>query len=119
MRLNNQSCIFGIMALTVVATLVVVGGVGISFAQSSSHCEGYARDYADRNSSYSSGGGAVGGAVRGGAGGAIIGGIAGGSSGARKGAAIGAGVGMIAGGARRSNDWNYYYNQAYNDCMRR
>jgi hypothetical protein len=26
---------------------------------------------------------------------------------------------MIAGGARRSNDWNHYYNQAYNDCMGR
>jgi len=119
MRLSNQSWIFWIMAVTVAATLLFVGGVGSSFAQSLEHCEGYARDYADHNSAHSSGGGAVGGGLRGGAGGAIIGGIAGGSKGARTGAAIGAGVGMIAGGARRSNDWNYYYNQAYNDCMRR
>ncbi len=88
----------------------------LSFAQKQSYCQGYARDYADRNSHYSSRGGALGGAARGAAGGAIFGGIAGNAG---KGAAIGAGIGAVAGGARKAKSWQYYYDQAYSDCMRR
>lgn len=104
----------------VVAVLVSVGMLpalsGVGFAKSESYCQGYARDYADRNSYAASRGGALGGAARGAAGGAIFGGIAG-NAGA--GAAIGAGIGAVAGGARRANSWQYYYDQAFNDCMRR
>ncbi len=100
----------------IVSVSMLPGIAGEGYAQSASYCREYARDYADRNSYYGSRGGALGGAARGAAGGAIFGGIAGNAG---KGAAIGAGVGAIAGGARRANSRQYYYDQAFDDCMRR
>jgi hypothetical protein len=104
------------LGVTVLLLLVSFGGPDTGFAQSSKYCDGYARDYADRNSYSASRGGALGGAARGAAGGALFGAIAGNAG---TGAAIGAGVGAIAGGARRANNWSYYYDRAYNDCIRR
>ena len=105
---------FVVTAFVSVGMLPAISGVG--YAQSQSYCQGYARDYADRNSYAASRGGALGGAARGAAGGAIFGAIAGNAG---TGAAIGAGIGAVAGGARRANSWQYYYDQAFNDCMRR
>lgn len=102
-------------SMTILLFLVLFGWHHLSFAQSSAYCDGYARDFANRNSYYGSGGGALGGAARGAAGGALFGAIAGNAG---TGAAIGAGVGAIAGGARRANNWSYYYDRAYSDCMR-
>ena len=114
-RMSGFKVLFFVVTVFVsVGMLPAISGVG--FAQSQSYCQGYARDYADRNSSAASRGGALGGAARGAAGGAIFGGIAGNAG---KGAAIGAGIGAVAGGARRANNWQYYYNQAFNDCMNR
>ena len=84
-------------------------------AQSSGVCDGYARDYAARNTR----GTVARGAGRGAIGGALIGGIVGRGKGAGRGALIGGGVGAVAGSARRSSDYNALYNRAYNDCMRR
>ena len=84
-------------------------------AQSSRVCDGYARDYAARNTR----GTVARGAGRGAIGGALIGGIIGSGKGAGRGALIGGGVGGVAGSARKSADYNTLYNRAYNDCMRR
>ena len=103
----------------VLSGLIVVGlyviGTSPAFAFSSSYCDRYARDFADRASWNSSRGGALGGATRGAAGGALFGAI-GGNAG--RGAAIGAGVGAIVGGARRRNNWADNYDRAYRDCRR-
>jgi hypothetical protein len=45
----------------------------------------------------------------------LLGGIFGGDAG--RGAAIGAGLGAIGGGARRNDEYQYLYNQAYGACM--
>ncbi len=85
-------------------------------AQSATHCDGYARDYATRNSRGPIAGGAVSGAI----GGSLLGGIIrGGRRGVGAGALIGGGIGALLGGAQRSRDYNSLYLQAYNSCMRR
>jgi hypothetical protein len=86
----------------------------LASAQNASYCDGYARDYAQRNSR----GHVAGGAARGAIGGALIGGIVRGGKGAGRGALIGGGVGAVAGGVRKSDDYNYLYRQAYDRCMR-
>lgn len=106
-------------SMVIVFIFVFFAGSETSFARSRTYCDGYARDFANRNSHYDSGGGALGGAARGAAGGALFGAITGGRKGARRGAAFGAGVGAIAGGTRRAASWQHYYDRAYNDCMRR
>ena len=101
------------VALVTVGVLLAVSDK--SGAQPSpSSCDFYARDSANRNSHYSSGGGAMGGAARGAAKGALFGAITGNAG---RGAAVGAGIGAIAGGARKANNWQYYYDQAYRSCM--
>lgn len=84
-------------------------------AQNSTHCDGYARDYAQRNST----GHVARGTTRGVIGGGLIGGIAGGGKGFGIGALIGGGTGAIVGSNRKSRDYNALYHQAYNACMRR
>ena len=104
------------VALMTVGVLLAVSATSVAQSRPSPYyCEAYARDSAQRHSYYSTGGGALGGAARGAAGGALIGAI---SGNAGRGAAVGAGVGAIAGGARRANSRQYYYDQAYRDCMR-
>ncbi len=99
---------------------VVILGAGYALspdpvaAQNSSFCDGYARDYAQRNSR----GHVAGGAARGAIGGGLIGAIAGGSSGAGVGALIGGGVGTVVGSNRKSRDYNSLYHSAFNRCMR-
>ena len=83
-------------------------------AQNSSVCDGYARDYAQRNSR----GRVAGGAARGAIGGGLIGAIAGGSSGAGVGALIGGGLGTVVGSGRKSRDFDSLYHSAFNRCMR-
>jgi len=85
-----------------------------AFAQNSSVCDGYARDYAQRNSR----GHVAGGAARGAIGGGLIGAIAGGSSGAGVGALIGGGLGTVLGSNRKSRDFDSLYHSAFNRCMR-
>jgi hypothetical protein len=87
----------------------------LSLAQNAAYCDGYARDFAQRNSR----GHVARGATRGAIGGALIGGIVRGGKGAGRGALIGGGVGAVAGGGRKSNDYNALYQRAYSDCMRR
>jgi hypothetical protein len=99
--------------------VAVVGGLvatTVGAAAQNAYCDGYARDYADRNTH--AGGRVVGGAVTGAVGGAIIGGIIGGGRGAGTGAAIGAGVGAVGGAASSGPDWRANYNYAYNNCIR-
>ncbi|MGH6932484.1 MAG: glycine zipper family protein [Dongiaceae bacterium] len=115
MRLRNSGIVAGVSFIGVLFLGLLVIEPHSSFAYSRSYCEGYARDYADQASWRGSGRGALGGAARGAAGGAIFGAIAGNAG---RGAAIGAGVGAIAGGARRANNWSYYYSRAYDDCVR-
>jgi hypothetical protein len=76
-------------------------------------CNGFARDYAKRNSRGPIAGGVTFGAI----GGAIVGGILGGPPGAALGAAIGGGTGGAAGGVKRVTDYNTLYTQAYDACM--
>ncbi|MEA5508380.1 hypothetical protein VB715_01240 [Crocosphaera sp. UHCC 0190] len=83
-------------------------------SRSQSYCEGYARDFADRNAR----GGFLRGGARGAASGAAIGAIVDGGSGAGTGAAIGSVVGIIGGSARRASDYDSLFQQAFNDCMR-
>jgi hypothetical protein len=119
MRLRQRLSLVWCFGVTLVAVcvLLAVSDTGVAQSRPSpAYCEGYARDSANRNSHYSSHGGALGGAARGAAGGAIFGGIAGNAG---RGAAVGAGVGAIVGGARKANSWQYYYDQAYHDCMAR
>ncbi len=84
-------------------------------AQNSTYCDGYARDYAQRNST----GRVARGATRGVIGGGLIGGIVGGGKGFGVGALIGGATGAIVGSGRKSRDYNSLYHQAYNSCMRR
>jgi predicted lipid-binding transport protein (Tim44 family) len=103
------------VAMVAVCALLAVADKSLAQSRPSpSYCEAYARDSANRNSHYSSGGGALGGAARGAAGGAIFGAITGNAG---RGAAVGAGVGAVVGGARKANSQQYYYDQAYRDCM--
>ncbi len=117
MNLKKNSWLVWGLSVAVFSALVLSGGVGMSFAQSSRSCDTYARNYADNNSG-STAGGVLGGAAAGAAGGALLGGIIGGGSGAGKGAAIGAGVGAVTGGAQQSNAWSGNYDYAYRSCMR-
>ena len=98
-----------------VCAVFLTGGFALSphsaVAQNSSFCDGYARDYAQRNSR----GRVAGGAARGAIGGALIGAIAG-SAGA--GALIGGGIGTVVGSDRKSRDYNALYHSAFNRCMR-
>ena len=80
-------------------------------APGAAYCQGFARDYARRNSRGPVAGGALFGAV----GGAIIGGIIGGPVGVA--AAIGGGAGAVVGGGARANRYNAIYNQAFANCM--
>ncbi len=84
-------------------------------AQKSVHCDGFARDYAQRNST----GHVARGATRGVLGGGLIGGLVGGSKGFAVGALIGGTTGAVVGSDRKSRDYNSLYHWAYNDCMRR
>jgi hypothetical protein len=115
MKLTRNLWIVWGLSVAVVAAAVFFAAPKTSFADSAA-CDQYARDYANRN--HVTGANTLGGAAAGAAGGAIIGGILGGGRGAGRGAAIGAGVGAVGGAAQEAHDWNYYYNQAYGDCMR-
>jgi hypothetical protein len=115
---KTKSWVVCFVSLAVVNICVFLAGSQTGFAQSSTYCDGYARDYANRNSHYDSGGGALGGAARGAGRGALFGAVVGGGKGAGRGAALGAGLGAVAGGARRANSWQYYYDRGYNECMR-
>ena len=109
--LKFSSVLAGALALSAAVVLPVPSAT----AQNSAVCDGYARDFADRNSR----GHVSRGAGRGAIGGGIIGGIAGGGKGAGIGALVGGGAGAIVGGERKSRDYNALYNQAYANCMRR
>jgi hypothetical protein len=85
-----------------------------ALAQNSAHCDGYARDHAQRNSTGHVSGGAVTGAI----GGGLIGGIVGGGGGLAVGALVGAGTGAIVGSDDKSRHYNALYHSAYNNCMR-
>ncbi len=81
-------------------------------AQSRTHCQQYAHDYA--NSRTRTGDNVVGGAV----GGAIVGGVIGSVTGSwGRGAAIGGGVGAATGLGKSSVDWDRHYRYAYNRCV--
>jgi hypothetical protein len=117
MTLKHRSSLVRGIGVVSVAACVALAGAGVSFARygpNPSYCQSYASERARTNSYYSTRGGGLGGAARGAAGGAIIGGITGNAG---RGAAIGAGTGAIVGGARRSHSYQYYYDQAYRDCM--
>ncbi len=101
-------------ACFVVLTAAVLVKPDPAAAQSPRFCDGYARDYAQRNSR----GQVIGGAAMGAIGGALLGGIIGGGRGAGTGALIGGGTGALVGGAQQSNDYNSLYWRAYNQCMR-
>lgn len=96
----------------------VFSNVGTAEAQHA-NCDAQARNYANSQTARPSGN-VVAGALLGAAAGAIIGGAAGGGKNrVGNGAAIGAGVGALGGAARNNNNWNYYYQASYNDCMAR
>lgn len=98
-----------------VAVALTVGPLPALAQSQSAICDGYARNYAEKNSR----GKAVGGALTGAIGGALIGGLAKGKKGAGTGALIGTGVGALAGGANETRDYNALYVRAYNECMNR
>ena len=83
-------------------------------AQNWAQCDGYARDYAQRNSTGHVADGAVTGAI----GGGLIGGIIGGGGGLAVGALVGAGTGAVVGSDDKSRHYNSLYNSAYDNCMR-
>jgi outer membrane lipoprotein SlyB len=83
-------------------------------AQNTSYCDGYARDFAQRNST----GHVARGTTRGVIGGGLIGGLIGGGKGFGVGALVGGATGAIVGSDRKSRDYNSLYHQAYNSCMR-
>jgi outer membrane lipoprotein SlyB len=105
-----------ILKITVLGSLGLIGiqyhQIAPALAQqpSRSFCEEYARDYARRNSQ----GQSLSRAARGAAGGAAIGGIFGDAG---LGAAIGASTGGIRGTIGKSQDYDYLYQIAFNDCM--
>ena len=113
MRLRRNSPIVWVLIVFVFSAWVLLSQTGVTYAKSSDYCDSYARSYADRNANTGGNvlGGAMGGAALGALGGAIVGkpGI---------GAGIGAGVGALSGGAASANDWSYFYNRAYDRCMR-
>jgi uncharacterized protein YcfJ len=86
-----------------------------ALAQNSAHCDGYARDHAQRNSRGHVSDGAVTGAI----GGGLIGGIIGGGGGLAVGALVGGGAGAVVGSDDKSRHYNALYNSAYDNCMRR
>jgi BA14K-like protein/YmgG-like glycine-zipper protein len=86
-----------------------------ALARSSSYCDAYARDYANRTTH--SGENVVGSALTGAIGGAVLGGILGGKDDVGKGALIGAGVGTTAGAVSSSGRWRRNYEYAFDRCM--
>ena len=86
-----------------------------ALAQDSAYCDGYARDYAQRNSRGHVADGALTGAI----GGALIGGLIGGGRGAGAGALIGLGTGAIVGSDDKSRHYNSLYHSGYRNCMGR
>ena len=100
-------------ALSLSAALLC--GAAPALARSSSYCDAYARDYANRTTH--AGENVVGSAVAGAIGGAVLGGILGGKDKAGKGALIGAGVGTTAGAVTSSARWRDNYEIAFDRCM--
>lgn len=101
-------------ALGLSAALLCAAGAPAQ-ARSSSYCDGYARDYANRTTH--AGESVVGSAVTGAIGGAVLGGIFGGKNDVGKGALIGAGVGTTAGAVSSSARWRRNYDYAFDRCM--
>jgi hypothetical protein len=99
-----------VLGMTCALSLEPAHGQGSAKA---TYCDGFARDYARRNSA----GAIIESAAVGAIGGAIIGGIVGGKSGAGEGAAIGAGTGALAGAAGKGN-YQSQYKRAFTQCMR-
>jgi hypothetical protein len=106
----------GVIGTIAIALLLTIGSGAPANAQparsqSAMVCDGYARNYAQKNSAKGQMliGGGVGSLV--GAGLGAIGGAAG------VGAAIGGGIGLIGGGARRKQTSDQMYAAAYRDCM--
>lgn len=97
----------------ILAMLVLLFLPEHAFAQNATVCDGYARDFAQRNSR----GAVASGAARGAIGGALIGGIVGRGRGARRGAAIAGGAGAVLGGAQQSRDYTSLFNEAFRRCM--
>ncbi len=108
---NRRSMMFvGALVLATAST----GLPESAFSQVSSKasvCDGYARDFATRNSR----GPIVGGAAIGAVGGAIIGGILGGPIGVA--AAVGGAGGAVVGGGARARNYRALYDQAFTSCM--
>ena len=101
----------------VLKVLACAGALALSTMTASAqsgYCDSQARAYANQYSN--TGSNVVGGALTGALGGALIGSIVGGGRGAGTGAAVGAGAGAFVGAA--NSNWQAYYNQAYNDCIR-
>jgi len=103
---------------SLLATIAVIGTVLVASAPPASagqaaYCDGYARDYANRNAHpvATTGVGAAFGAGLG----CIIGAAVSGRCGT--GAAIGAGGGAVAGAANASGKWQRFYDSAYYKCM--
>ena len=109
-KCRSMMLVAGAVALTA-ASAVVVPEPAFS-APDATYCNGYAKDFARRNSRGPVAGGALFGAV----GGAIVGGIIGGPVGVA--AAIGGGAGAVVGGGARANRYNQLYKQAFADCMK-
>lgn len=103
------------MKVLAFTAVVLLSPLPAAAQSQSAICDGYARNYAEKNSR----GKAVGGALTGALGGALIGGLAKGKKGAGTGALIGTGVGALAGGANETRDYNALYVRAYNECMNR
>ena len=103
---------------SLLATIAVLGTVLVASAPPASagqaaYCDGYARDYANRNAhpvATTGVGAAFGAGV-----GCLIGAAVAGRCGT--GAAIGAGGGAVAGAANASGKWQRFYNSAYYKCM--
>jgi hypothetical protein len=108
---RNLSTLFACLVFLVAAFALLPERV---LAQNSAHCDGYARDHAQRNSTGHVADGAVTGAI----GGALIGGIIGGGGGLAVGALVGGGTGAIVGSDDKSRHYNSLYHSAYNNCMR-
>ena len=106
------SCAFTISAMGILLHTPIVTP---TFAQASRFCENYAHDYATRRAR----GGVIGGTAVGATAGGVIGGIANGRQGARRGAAIGGLTGLVAAGSARSNNYDFYYRQAFARCTAR
>jgi len=109
---RNLSTLFACF-LFLVADFALIPGPAL--AQNSSYCDGYARDYAQRNSRGHVADGALTGAI----GGALIGGLIGGGRGAGAGALIGLGTGAIVGSDDKSRHYNSLYHSGYRNCMGR